>query len=253
MKVISIRGLTQSGKTSTAETIIKGLTKRGYSVGSVKEIHFEKFAIDTEGTNTHRHKVAGSKLVTALGMYETDILFQEKLPIRKILSFYDYDYIILEGVNDPSIPKIITAHNEEEVSLRFDDTVFAFSGRLADLMSECRGLPVIHPFNEEERLVDFVIENAFDLLPNFSKKCCGLCGFSCGEMCEKIVRKEKDINDCVLKSNNISLKINGKEITMVPFVQNILKNAVNGVVSELEGYSESSKVEIMIGLDKVNE
>ncbi len=53
--------------------------------------------MDTEGTNTHRHKLAGAELITARGLHETDILFQDKLDIYQIASFYDVDYLILEG------------------------------------------------------------------------------------------------------------------------------------------------------------
>jgi molybdopterin-guanine dinucleotide biosynthesis protein B len=48
-----------------AEAIIAELRRRNYRVGSVKDIHFEGFALDQEGTNTHRHKMAGAELVTA--------------------------------------------------------------------------------------------------------------------------------------------------------------------------------------------
>ncbi|HCS10941.1 MAG TPA: molybdopterin-guanine dinucleotide biosynthesis protein, partial [Clostridiales bacterium] len=54
MKVFSVIGITKSGKTTTIENIIKELRKRNYTVGSVKEIHFEEFKMDVEGTNTHR-------------------------------------------------------------------------------------------------------------------------------------------------------------------------------------------------------
>ena len=37
--------------------------------------------------------MAGSQLVTARGMYETDILFQEKLDMDEILKFYNHDYV----------------------------------------------------------------------------------------------------------------------------------------------------------------
>ena len=74
MKVVSIFGFTKSGKTTTVEHVVAELRRRGYSVGSVKDIHFEDFTIETEGTNTYRHKKAGSQLVTARGLYETDIL-----------------------------------------------------------------------------------------------------------------------------------------------------------------------------------
>ena len=97
MKAIAVNGITKSGKTTVCETIIKGLRQRGYAVGSVKEIHFESFAIDPDpNTNTNRHRAAGSQLVTARGMYETDILYQSMLSMEEILRHYNHDYVILE-------------------------------------------------------------------------------------------------------------------------------------------------------------
>ena len=37
-------------------------------MGSVKNIHFEQFTLDMEGSNTWRHKQAGSELVVARGL-----------------------------------------------------------------------------------------------------------------------------------------------------------------------------------------
>lgn len=45
---------------------------------------------------------------------------------------------------------------------------------------------------------------------------------------------------------NVKLSIDGKEIEMVPFVQNILVNTITAVIKELDGYSDDSKVEIKI-------
>ena len=248
MKVFSVFGITNSGKTSTIEKIITELRKRNYSVGSVKEIHFEKFAIDTEGTNTDRHKKAGSQLVSAKGYHETDILFQESLPIEKLIKFYDYDYLVLEGVTDANVPKIITAHKTEEVDERIDDSVFLLSGRLGDITDEYRGLPCISPFKNIERIVDIIEEKVCEKLPNFKAECCSECGMSCEKMLYAILRGDKKRSDCKLSKNHISLKIDGKEIEMVPFVQKILENAVRGVVSELDGYRENGKIEIDLGV-----
>ena len=46
MKVFSVVGYSKSGKTTTIEQIIKELKKRNYSVGSVKDIHFEGFHLE---------------------------------------------------------------------------------------------------------------------------------------------------------------------------------------------------------------
>ena len=216
MKVFSVIGITKSGKTTTIENIIKELRKRNYTVGSVKEIHFEQFKMDPEGTNTFRHKTAGSQLVTARGAYETDVLFQNKLSVNEILNFYNHDFVILEGVRDTCAPKIVTAHDVEGINDRLDETVFAISGRISNEIEEFNGLPVINSINEIEKLVDLIEEKVFER------------------------------RDCVLTEQSIILRINGQEITMVPFVQNVLKNTVEAVAKELHGYTEDGDIEICI-------
>ncbi|MDR1953327.1 MAG: hypothetical protein LBQ21_02415 [Clostridiales Family XIII bacterium] len=47
-------------------------------------------------------------------------------------------------------------------------------------------------------------------------------------------------------NGEVRLVIDGKEIEMVPFVKNILSNTVIAVVKELEGYSESARIEVTI-------
>ncbi|MCR3922186.1 MAG: molybdopterin-guanine dinucleotide biosynthesis protein MobB [Firmicutes bacterium] len=246
MKVFSVFGITQSGKTTTIENILTELKKRRYTVGSVKEIHFEEFAIDTEGSNTDRHKKAGSQLVTAWGYYETDILYNRRISLDEILKFYDFDYVALEGVTDISAPKIITAHNTQEADERFDDTVFAFSGRLANSLKEYKGLPVINAITEREKLVDLIEEKVFARLPDFPEECCGNCGFSCRELSGKILRGTARREDCVIADGSIRLTIDGIEIPMVPFVQNLLHNAVTGVAKELEGYRKNGELVVKI-------
>ena len=44
----------------------------------------------------------------------------------------------------------------------------------------------------------------------------------------------------------IVLKIDGVEIEMVPFVQNILRDTIGAIVKELNGYEDSAKIEIVI-------
>lgn len=246
MKVFSVFGITQSGKTTTIEQIIAELKKRRYSVGSVKEIHFEQFAMDKEGTNTHRHRKAGSELVTAWGMHETDILYGRRLSLPEILRAYDFDYVVLEGVTDTSAPKIITAHNAREADERMDETVFAIAGRIADTMREYRGLPVISAVAEREKLVDLIEEKVFRRLPDFPPECCSECGFSCRRLCGRILRGLSKRTDCMISGDAISLRIDGEEIEMVPFVQSILSNAVTGVVRELEGYRKNGEIVITI-------
>lgn len=246
MKVFSVVGITESGKTTTIENIIKELRSRNYSVGSVKEIHFEKFAIDTVGSNTYRHREAGSQLVTARGYFETDILFQEKLRMDEILKFYNHDFVILEGVTDSNVPKIITAHNEKEILERLDDLVFAISGKISNSLDEFEGLPVINTIDNVEKIVDLIEEKVFDKLPDFPEDCCGECGYSCRQLGALILKGKARREDCVLAQSRVKLQIGGKDIEMVPFVQRVLYNTVLGVVKELKGYEEGKEITVRI-------
>ncbi|MCD4669364.1 MAG: molybdopterin-guanine dinucleotide biosynthesis protein B [Actinomycetia bacterium] len=247
MKAFSVIGTSKTGKTTAIENIIRGLKKRNYSVGSIKEIHFDSFAIDTPGTNTDRHRQAGSELVTARGHHETDIMFPSKLPIEDILRYYDQDYVIMEGVKDHNIPKIACADKEDELEKIFDRSVFAVSGKIGARLDGFKGTPAMDPISEAERLVDLIEEKVFDVLPDFPATCCEECGFDCRELCCRILEGKSVRKDCIISNSNIKLIIDGREIDMVPFVQDILKGTLEGVIKNLEGYRKGKTIEIKIG------
>lgn len=162
MKVFSIFGISKSGKTTTVEAVVAELRRRNYTVGSVKDIHFEDFAMDREGTNTYRHKMAGSQMVTARGPYETDVLFPSRLSLGEILKFYHHDFVVLEGANDFRGPGIISAYTEEEVDERHRDTVFAVVGHISNRLTEYKGLPVINGMTDAVKLVDLIEKSVPD-------------------------------------------------------------------------------------------
>lgn len=246
MRIFSIFGITKSGKTTTAENLIKELTRRRYRVGSIKEIHYEQFSMDTAGSNTHRHQQAGATLVTARGYTETDLLFSSALSLDAILSHYDHDFVVMEGVTDTCAPKIITAHTTTEVDERLDDTVFAISGLLANEMDTYRGLPVINSIKEPDRLADLIEEKVFSRLPDMQPDCCHGCGYDCRGLSARILSGLSLRSDCVLSRGDIQLVVDGRVIPMVPFVQTLLRNAVIGVAGELEGYRSHGDILVNI-------
>jgi len=244
MKVVSVIGITQSGKTTTVETIIQGLKARRYSVGSVKDIHFEAFAIDTPGTNTDRHRQAGAELVTARGLKETDILYPHRLPMERILECYTQDWVVLEGVKDINAPKIICAHDEAGIDKLLGPDTFAIAGKIANTgIREYKGIPVYNAIQRPQELVQFVEDKVSRRLPDFSQECCGLCGMSCRELLAEIIQGKRSREDCLLRQK-VELKIGDKDITMVPFVQQILEQTLTALVSTLDGYEPGKKIEI---------
>jgi len=162
LKVFAVYGYSKSGKTTTIECLIKELLRRHYTVGTVKEIHFESFAIDTAGSNTDRHRKAGAELVTARGLNETDILFKERLPMQEILKFYTQDFVILEGVTDFDAPKILCASDLDDVAKRINPSVFAISGVISNDTDCYENLPVINALKDIEKLADLVEKTVKD-------------------------------------------------------------------------------------------
>ncbi|MEG2199162.1 MAG: molybdopterin-guanine dinucleotide biosynthesis protein MobB [Anaerovorax sp.] len=247
MKVFSVYGICDSGKTMSIEKISAELRKRRYSVGSIKEIHYDQFAIDRKGSNTDRHKNAGAQLVTALGNSETDILYQKPLPLEEILKFYNQDIVVIEGNREGNFPKILAAHSLADIENQLDDTTFAITGVISNHITTYRGIPVINALEDISHLVDLIEEKIFERLPDFPPDCCCACGMSCRDLCKAIVKGKARREDCQLSKSNVQFFMDGNPIDMVPFVQRILENAVRGVVSQLEGYGEQGVIEIKIG------
>ena len=218
MKVIAVNGISKSGKTTVCEALIKGLRKRGYSVGSVKEIHFESFAIDPDpNTNTSRHRAAGAQLVTARALWETDVLYQKKLPVEEILHHYQHDYVILEGVAECNAPIILTAHTLMEVEQQLDERVIAISGVVANSSRKSAlDLPLFNALSDPDSLVDFAEKRAFEPLPSFEPQCCSACGYSCRELAGLVAQKKAKREDCVLSSAWVELFVDVQRFPSFP-------------------------------------
>lgn len=243
MKAFSVTGLTGSGKTTVIENVIEELVKRGYSVGSVKEIHNDEFKIDKEGTNTWRHRQAGADTVTARSHQETDILHKGYLPIYEILSNYSQDFVVLEGVRDAVVPNIAVAKEDEQPDI--SPLTIAVSGRYANTHDgHYNGLPIINGVENTKELVDLIVEKTPPLMYDVKPKCCKKCGSDCRTFLSKVLRGEEKIENCMIYDGSISLKVNGEDMIMVPFVRALLKNEIMGIVKELNGYKKGATIEI---------
>lgn len=58
-RVFGITGWKNSGKTTLTEKLVSELTRRGWTVSTVKHAHHD-FDIDKEGTDSFRHRAAGA-------------------------------------------------------------------------------------------------------------------------------------------------------------------------------------------------
>ena len=107
--VFGIYGNSDSGKTTLIVKLVEQLVKEGYLVATIKQTK-KAISIDTKRKDTWRHHGAGAELVVFSSICETDFLLNKSMSTSEILQriseFGCYDIILVEGADDPCMPKI---------------------------------------------------------------------------------------------------------------------------------------------------
>ncbi len=244
MKVFSVAGYSKTGKTTVATRLISMLKEENKHVSAIKDIHFEDFTMERAGSNTHKMQLAGAESVFARGLKETYLIKPERMELTEMISMLNSEWLIIEGMKNEALPKIITADNTNQLQELVDDNVIAISGKISNDLKEYQGLPVINCLVNPDQLLKIVKNKVFEVLPLAKKKCCSNCGLSCYEMVGAILQGKKNRSDCIVtQKQNITLKIDGNSIYMVPFVRNILFDLIHAFIKNLKGYKKG-KVEI---------
>lgn len=248
MYAVQVCGYHKSGKTTTVKELIKRLKIAGYSVASIKDIHFEGFQIDPPNTNTYVHKLAGADPVIARAEKATGFFHHHKMNFLEIVTKISADWLVVEGFKDFPLPKIVCGKTETEVDELLDRRIFAISGIIGNSKKEYRGLPVFNALDPEQanQLWELTVEKVFPMLPYVDDACCKLCSLTCSKMVEAIIQGEKSYDDCLINQTKVHLKIGDRKIPMVPFVQQILKNNILAVVGELDGWEKDRRIEVVI-------
>jgi len=126
MKAFCVVGPSDSGKTTLVERLVPLLDERG-RVATVKSIHHD-VEVDEEGKDTYRHREAGAERVVGVTP-ETRFEF---LDIEDKAAAVDdalnnladagYDYVVVEGFAESSLPKMAVGETDaENVVLRDAD------------------------------------------------------------------------------------------------------------------------------------
>ncbi len=247
MKVFSIAGYHRTGKTIVVVNLIKELKNRGYKVVSIKDIHNKDFTMEKEGSNSWKHWQASDDVVITRGLNETYQIWHRKLSLNEMLEHLSADFVVVEGMKSAPLPKIICAENKEQLDELVDGTVFAISGKFADSEKEYKDLPVLNSKKDIKKLTDLVEQKVFEVLPLSEPECCSECGFTCTEMVAQILKGNKNRDDCKTdRRTEINLKIDGKEVKIVPFVQKTLKDIILAYLNNLKGFEKGKKIEIII-------
>lgn len=247
MKAIGISGYHHTGKTTLAVALIRALTEKGFQVASIKDIHNENYHADNEGTNSWKHAQAGASQVFARGLHDGALILTPAPNLRQMLSLLKADWLIIEGCKDAALPRIISAETTEQLDELLDDTVFAISGRIADGRESYKGIPVFCLERRKEELLELVLAKAFPILPQSDPACCSACGKSCWQLAADIVQGRALRSDCVLDQQaQLTLELGGQPVTIVPFVQNLLRDSILAFINNLKDIDP--KADIQIGI-----
>ena len=228
MRIIAISGTKNTGKTTLVTKIVSELVKRDFKVGTVKHTHH---GFDTEGKDTWKHNEAGSEIVVGSGN-ETFFTLKEKMDLDTILSIIKFiknpDFVVLEGFKQSKYAKICTSPIDDEFTLAIVD-VFEIDQ------------------NDLESLVDLIEERSYGILQNLDYK---KYGFKTDEeFAVALINGEMKSEDLEIESE-ILLRIDNAIIPMNLFVQDFLKNTVQGAINSLKiekfGAKDIKKIELLI-------
>ncbi|MGN0177137.1 MAG: molybdopterin-guanine dinucleotide biosynthesis protein B [Methanobrevibacter sp.] len=213
MKIVSIVGRKNTGKTSLTVKVIEELTKRGYNVASIKHSH-HTMEMDKENTDTWKHKQAGSNVVVGIGS-TTFFNVKKEMDLNRLLFLIKHmdivDFVVIEGFKKYNYPKIATS----------PDVVDEYTIKEVDSFTiDNTGL---------EELVDIIEERSHDIVDTlFANNC----GFNNGEAIASEIREG---NLTVNELDNVYsyLSIDNKVVGLNRFVSEYLKQTVLGVINTL--------------------
>ena len=245
VRAVAVIGFKDSGKTRVVEAIVGELRGRGYIVGTLKHTA-EDVLFDTPGKDTWRHREAGAGATAILHESSAAFFFDRYLTVYEAASkLGGLDFLVLEGFKSlGTVAKIILPREAGEIESLSDGLEIACVDLVDGGFGPGVGVPVFS-IGEIVRVVDVLEDRAFHLLPGLN---CHGCGYSdCREMAGAILAGESDVGKCVVMgSTGISLRVDGEEVLLGPFVQELTRNVIMGLVKTFKGVEDPRRIELVL-------
>ena len=228
MFIVAVVGSKKSGKTTAVETLVRGLTKKGYKVATVKHIPETDFTIDTKGKDTWRHAKAGARTVISVAPNELTVIRKvdtTKYSLEQLVTECedDVEIIILEGFKkligqNLTVPKIVAAKTTDEVleASEHYKPILTLVGPVPTEAAKLK-IPYVDVLKEPEKLVGLVDQEAAVL----------------------VERKRKH-------EEKLKIQIDERVLPLNLFVQKIMRNTILGMISTLKGIATKGDERISV-------
>jgi len=224
----------KSGKTSIAAQLISLLSKRGFSIFSVK--HASK-QIDVPGKDTSRLAEAGAKAVMAISPQASAIYLYADPPsleglLNLIESLYGGGIAICEGFKQSPYPKIYVNPPSQAELVNSFALVYT---NTAPLSEEAKAYPSTRLEPLCDRIVEASLHYVLSLLPGRN---CGNCGYSsCRELAEAYLQGKARLEECSLPtpSYELALLVNGEEISLSRYPSLVISSVLEALTKGLKG------------------
>ena len=157
--VFGVTGWKNSGKTTLVTRLVTELTRRGFTISTVKHAHHD-FDIDKPATDSFRHREAGASEVMIVSGNRWALMHElrgdEEPPLEAALQRLSAcDLVLVEGYKREGHPKIevrrIAAAKQEALAPQ-DSTILAIA---ADHASESGALPLFK-LDDVAAIADFI-------------------------------------------------------------------------------------------------
>lgn len=219
---VSFVGWSGAGKTTFLEKLIPVLSGRGIRTAVIKRDGHD-FQMDREGKDTWRFTQAGAACVAIANDAHWALLDSRPTEFSRLRALiHDVDLILAEGFTDEPLPKIEVRRGCADFRTPDPETLCAV---ITDL--PCNLSCPVFGLEDIEAVADFLVKTF-----SIDVHCC--------TAYQELAAAGPDPKAAV------SLTVDGKNVAMMPFVQDILRQVNLGLLSTLKGVELHPDAEICI-------
>ncbi len=230
MQAVAIVGDHNSGKTYLGVQIVKRLKELGFVPVVYKHApHTRQFADSNKDTERYL-ELSDTVVAAGDGVFVTYV--KGVIPVYKLFSLVrnvKADFLIYEGTpHGLLIPwiKVGSGKGDSQYTLWHIEDPFKLTE------------------TEINSLVDDVVRRSW-VMPMMLN--CGKCGVdTCKEYVDDIL--SGSTRECVLWKSKLRIVVDGKEVPLVPFIENLYDSVIRSLIKNLKGVGDTfSSVEIYLG------